>query len=76
MEAYENINHNENRPYVISVSHGIEIYHCNSNMVLDTIVNQADAKMYEEKRELKKNLHVVRATVPSATVEQNLMTDL
>jgi len=76
VEAYENINHNENRPYVISVSHGIEIYHCNSNMVLDTIVNQADAKMYEEKRELKKNLHVVRATVQSAAVEHDLMTDL
>ncbi len=59
-EGFEAVNRNENRNYQISVSHGIETYRCHSSEDIDTIIQSADAKMYEEKRQLKKNLHVIR----------------
>ena len=59
VEAYDAVNRSENRRYIISVSHGIENYLCNSTGFIDTIINRADAKMYEEKRRMKRDLHVI-----------------
>ena len=60
IEGYALINEIENRKYLISVSHGIETFRCDSNEYIDTIINQADGKMYEEKRRIKKELNVLR----------------
>lgn len=60
VQYYERINEQENRKYIVSVSHGIETFHCDTNEYIDTVVNHADEKMYNEKREIKKNLRVIR----------------
>ncbi len=54
------INEQENRAYRISASHGISLFTCDESMSIDDVVNQADAKMYTEKREIKKSLRVIR----------------
>ena len=54
------INDTEKRKYLISVSHGIEVFRCDSNQFIDEIVNNADEKMYNEKRKIKKDLKVLR----------------
>ncbi|WP_303867742.1 sensor domain-containing diguanylate cyclase [Acetobacterium wieringae] len=61
---YEQINANENRRYLISASHGIETISGSSNEYIDSIINQADEKMYREKKILKKNLKIIRDYVP------------
>lgn len=63
IKEYNEVNETENRRYLISVSHGIEVFRCDSNQFIDEIVNNADEKMYNEKREIKKNLKVLRTTV-------------
>ena len=60
IKEYNEINDTEKRKYIISVSHGIEVFNCDSNQFIDEIVNSADEKMYNEKREIKKNLNVLR----------------
>lgn len=57
---FEHINDSENRRYVISASHGIETFSGGSNEYIDTIINQADEKMYREKKIIKKDLKIIR----------------
>lgn len=57
---YTQINEQENRAYRISASHGISVFTCDDSVSIDDIVNQADERMYAEKREIKKNLQVIR----------------
>lgn len=55
------INREENRPYIISVSHGV--VGCggeNACMTTDGMIKRADELMYEEKRRLKKGFYAVR----------------
>lgn len=59
VDGFEQINDNDNRRYVISASHGIESFN-SSNEYIDTIINQADEKMYREKKIIKKDLQVIR----------------
>lgn len=56
---FEQINDNDKRRYVISASHGIETF-SSSNEYIDTVINQADEKMYREKKILKKGLKIIR----------------
>jgi diguanylate cyclase (GGDEF)-like protein len=44
------INQTGNKPFIISVSHGIEACKFDINEFIDKIVNAADEKMYHEKR--------------------------
>ncbi len=60
LKEYDDINKAESRKYLISVSHGIVSFQCNSGQYIDTIINQADQKMYIEKRLIKKELNVLR----------------
>lgn len=60
IKEYTTINETENRKYIISVSHGIEVFELNSAQFIDDIINHADEKMYNEKREIKKNLIIIR----------------
>lgn len=60
VSEYNYINQNENRKYIISVSHGVETFTCNSNEFIDEVINHADEKMYSEKRKIKKDLKVIR----------------
>lgn len=60
IHEYEKINDAEGRKYVISVSHGVEVFQSNSNQFIDVIINSADEKMYDEKRRIKKDLKVLR----------------
>lgn len=57
---YTQINETENRNYIISASHGIEAFNLHSDVHIDSIINKADEKMYNEKRLIKKNLKVIR----------------
>jgi len=57
---FDNINNTEHRKYLISVSHGVKMLSCNLNQVLDNVLHQADAKMYDEKRRIKANLQIIR----------------
>mgnify|MGYP001213512641 CR=1 FL=1 len=58
--AFDAINNAENRPYVVSVSHGIQEINCGVDRMLDSILQQADEKMYEEKRKIKSNIRILR----------------
>lgn len=60
VEKFETINNTENRKYLISVSHGIETLKCDLNILMDNVLHQADAKMYDEKRRIKANLQIIR----------------
>ncbi|PKM86160.1 MAG: hypothetical protein CVU87_13025 [Firmicutes bacterium HGW-Firmicutes-12] len=57
---YEKINETENRPYIISVSHGLEEIKHNSDEYIDKTINAADEKMYNEKKIQKINLQIIR----------------
>lgn len=59
-QYYEQINEQENRAYRISASHGISMFTCDDAISVDHVINQADEKMYLEKREIKKTLQVIR----------------
>ncbi|HPD88467.1 MAG TPA: sensor domain-containing diguanylate cyclase [Oscillospiraceae bacterium] len=61
VNEYDHVNEAENRAYLISVSHGIESFQCGSDSYIDTVVNHADEKMYEEKRQIKKALKVLKS---------------
>lgn len=58
--AYDVINARENRPYMISVSHGIVDFEHANEILVDDLIKVADEKMYQEKSEIKKNIHILR----------------
>lgn len=58
--AYDKINDQENRPYMVSVSHGIVSNKTSQRTEVDSLIKLADEKMYEEKRIIKENLDVIR----------------
>jgi diguanylate cyclase (GGDEF)-like protein len=60
LQRLERINAGENRAYVLSVSHGIAGFTCDDGVPVDEVITRADEKMYEEKREIKRTLRVVR----------------
>ena len=67
INEYQHINQTENRPYLISASHGIAEITPDVKQVIDEILNEADIKMYAEKRLTKIGLKVIR--------EQKMHTD-
>ena len=62
---FAQINDTENRRYLVSASHGIETISGGSNEYIDMIINQADEKMYREKKIIKKDLKIIRDFKPS-----------
>lgn len=52
-ESYEKINDALEKPYIISVSHGIVSCNNRDKCDVDTLIRMADEKMYEEKRNIK-----------------------
>lgn len=61
LAEFARINETESRAYIVSVSCGIESLSPDSGRSIEEAVNHADEKMYANKREIKKNLRVVRA---------------
>lgn len=57
---YNKINDNENRKYLVSASHGIAEYDNSGKSFLDEFINLADERMYNEKRDIKKNIKIIR----------------
>jgi len=57
---FDRINETEQRKYLISVSHGIEEFQFSASEYIDSIINEADEKMYTEKRRIKEELKVLR----------------
>ncbi len=57
---FDAINENEHRKYLISVSHGIKVLNCTLNQMLDNVLHQADIKMYDEKRQIKTDIRIIR----------------
>lgn len=55
---YQEINNSENRPYIISVSHGIVENDKTQDSEIDTLIKIADNRMYEEKRYIKNDLKI------------------
>jgi diguanylate cyclase (GGDEF)-like protein len=60
VHRYEQINELENRPYLISVSHGIVAYDNQQRTLMDDRISAADEKMYLEKQQMKIGLNVIR----------------
>lgn len=60
VKKYNKINEAEDRPYIISVSHGIIDYDNMQSYNIDDLISKADEKMYEEKQIIKKDLKVLR----------------
>lgn len=58
--TYKKINENEDRPYIISVSHGIVDFDNRKRTQVDELINAADEKMYSEKQIIKKDLSVIK----------------
>lgn len=57
---YDEVNDKNDKKYIISASHGIETFFCNSQKKIDDIINNADERMYLEKKKIKKNLSVIK----------------
>ncbi|MPN29135.1 Diguanylate cyclase DosC [bioreactor metagenome] len=57
---YDEVNNKNDKKYVVSASHGIETFFCNSQEKIDDIINNADGRMYLEKKRIKKNLSVIK----------------
>jgi diguanylate cyclase (GGDEF)-like protein len=57
--CYDTINTEGDRDYLISVSHGVVVYDSNKDVELEALIKEADEKMYEEKRYIKKTLKEV-----------------
>ncbi|MGE4284722.1 MAG: diguanylate cyclase [Clostridia bacterium] len=55
---YQVINEQEERPYIISVSHGIVEYDNHEQSEVELLIKNADDKMYTEKRHIKEELKV------------------
>ena len=61
VEALNKINAEEDRNYLISVSHGI--VSCGANKTCattDSMIQAADEKMYDEKRVIKQSFYAIR----------------
>lgn len=54
------INENENRDYIISMSHGIVDYNMHSFLSSDELIKLADERMYSEKEIIKRDFKSVR----------------
>ena len=52
MDKIELVNE-EDKPYIISLSHGIAEIKKSDRTMLDEMIKNADIKMYEEKRSIK-----------------------
>ncbi len=64
VESFKSINAMDNRKYLISVSHGIvEVSYEDENIDLNTIITEADDKMYKEKMRIKKGIKIVRHNI-------------
>lgn len=60
VSSYQKINDNEDRPYLISVSHGIVSRNNSEKSEVDDLIKLADERMYEEKRIIKENFDVIK----------------
>lgn len=60
IKVYSQINQDENRPYIISVSHGIVDFNNKQKAHVDDLINAADEKMYNEKQIMKSGLSVIK----------------
>ena len=58
--AFAQVNDAGDRAYLVSVSHGIVTAPPDSSESMDALLERADARMYLEKRELKKTLQILR----------------
>ena len=57
----DKINYEEDRPYIVSVSHGIVCYDSSEGRTTsDELIKKADAVMYEEKRRIKQGVEFIR----------------
>lgn len=56
VERFEQINREENRSYLVSVSHGIVDIAALKDKTSDEIIKMADMKMYQEKKEIKQDI--------------------
>lgn len=54
------INKTEKRKYIVSVSHGIVEYNKEYKDFIDEFIKAADKKMYLEKKEIKKNIQILK----------------
>lgn len=57
---FDRINAEEDRKYRVSVSHGVQEMTCADGLSLDHALNQADVKMYDEKRRIKSVTQIIR----------------
>lgn len=59
-DEFNRINETQQRPYLISASHGIVEFEKTERDTLDQLIVEADEKMYLEKKGLKEKLVIVR----------------
>jgi len=60
VQVYNQINKDDNRSYIISVSHGIVDFDNKQKTHVDDLINAADEKMYNEKQIIKAALNVIK----------------
>ncbi|MCM1989257.1 sensor domain-containing diguanylate cyclase [Oceanirhabdus seepicola] len=60
VEEFKKVNNEENRKYIISISHGIAEYKPQGEKYIDDLINEADKKMYDEKRKIKKDIKIIK----------------
>lgn len=60
VKKFDTINKEEDRAYVISMSHGIVDYNMHSFLSSDELIKLADERMYIEKEVIKRNLKSVK----------------
>lgn len=60
VDCYNEFNKKNEKPYIISVSHGIVSVHTLKRIQIDDFIKIADEKMYNEKHIIKQSLKVIR----------------
>ena len=60
VQEYDQININEEREYLISVSHGVVDFDNKQKTNVDDLIHAADEKMYHEKQIIKASLSVIK----------------
>ena len=60
LNIFDQINNPQDKPYIVSASHGIIEYDTIDESGIERLIKNADKKMYAEKRDLKKRIKIIR----------------
>lgn len=70
-EKLEEINKSDTNPFIISFAHGLSEFTMGTDIDLHQLIDEADTKMYEEKKTMKNNLCLIKKPVNNNNLEKD-----